>query len=76
MDPGNFSKANRGIFVTTIVDGGFKAGRSLLGDVVGNFVEGIAYRQLSGKFREWENPVALEARAELTGYPGVHLNDD
>ena len=70
---GEFFKGKAGNLGHHVVDGGLKAGRGFLGDVVGNFVEGVAHRQLGRKLSD-RKARRLRSQGRAPRHPRIHLD--
>ena len=74
--PGNFSKANRGILVTTVVNSWLKSTRasSATCDVVLRVRRAYSQRLVWRRTLAIGNPVAFEANADAARHARVHLD--
>ena len=73
--PGNFSKAKRGNLGDHVIDGRLEAGgRGAAGDVVGDFVERVADRQLGGDLGDRKAGRFRRQRGRAR-HARVHLDD-
>ena len=74
IDAGEFFKGPTGDFDHHIVEAGLKRSWCQLGDIVGDFVEGIAYRQQGGDFGDGEAG-GLGRQRRRPADAGVHFDD-
>ena len=74
LGPREFFEGPAGNLDHAVVDGGFKGGVGLPGDVVVNLVQGIAHRQFGGDLGDGKAG-GLGSQGRRAGDPGVHFDD-
>ena len=74
LGAGEFLEGPAGDLDHAVVDGGFEGGESLPGDIVVDFVQSEAHRQLGGDLGDGEAG-GLGGQGRRARHPGVHLDD-